>query len=110
MSQAATPIEQDTERRQTSYAGDRDKIVARLRRIKGQVRGIEAMVERDDYCIDVLTQLSAVMAATRSVGLVVLDSHIRGCVVGTCRHDHHDQDEMLDELSTAIERFAKAGG
>jgi DNA-binding FrmR family transcriptional regulator len=44
------------------------------------------------------------------VGLVVLDCHIRGCVVGTCRHDHHDQEEMLDELSTAIERFAKAGG
>lgn len=110
MSQAVTPMESGAERRQTSYAGEREKIVARLRRIEGQVRGIEAMVERDDYCIDVLTQLSAVMAATRSVGLVVLDSHIRGCVVGTCRHDHHDQEEMLDELSTAIERFAKAGG
>lgn len=96
--------------RTTDYEADRDKIVKRLRRIEGQVRGVQAMVERDDYCVDVLTQLSAVMAATRSVGLAVLDSHISGCVMGSCRHGHHDQQELLDELSTAIERFVKANG
>lgn len=96
--------------RTTDYEADREKIVKRLRRIEGQVRGVQAMVERDGYCVDVLTQLSAVMAATRSVGLAVLDSHISGCVMGSCRHGHHDQQELLDELSTAIERFVKANG
>jgi DNA-binding FrmR family transcriptional regulator len=96
------------EARSTSYEADRDKIVTRLRRIEGQVRGVQGMVERDAYCMEVLTQLSAIMAATRSVGLAVLDSHISGCVMGSCRHGHHDQQELLDELSEAIERFVKA--
>lgn len=107
--EAAADLIQDTPaRRTTSYANDKQKIQGRLRRIEGQVRGVQAMVEGDQYCVDVLTQLSAIMAATRSVGLAVLDSHIRGCVVGTCRHGHHDQQDMLDELSTAIERFVKS--
>lgn len=96
------------EPRSTSYDADRDKIVARLRRIEGQVRGVQGMVERDAYCVEVLTQLSAIMAATRSVGLAVLDSHIGSCVMGSCRHGHHNQQELLDELSEAIERFVKA--
>ena len=96
------------ERRTTSYAADKQNIQSRLRRIEGQVRGVATMVEDDQYCVDVLTQLSAIMAATRSVGLAVLDSHIRGCVMGTCRHGHHDNQEMLDELSIAIERFVKS--
>jgi DNA-binding FrmR family transcriptional regulator len=94
--------------RSTDYDGARENIVTRLRRIEGQVRGVQAMVERDDYCVDVLTQLSAIMSATRSAGLAVLDSHIGGCVMGTCRHGHQDQQELLDELWTAIERFVKA--
>jgi DNA-binding FrmR family transcriptional regulator len=98
----------EPESRSTSYDADRDKIVTRLRRIEGQVRGVQGMVERDAYCVDVLTQLSAIMAATRSVGLAVLDSHISGCVMGSCRHGHHDQQELLEELSAAIERFVKA--
>lgn len=97
-------------RRTTSYADERKKIHGRLRRIEGQVRAVQGMVKDDQYCVDVLTQLSAIMAATRSVGLAVLDSHIRGCVVGTCSHGHTDQQEMLDELSIAIERFVKSAG
>lgn len=96
------------ESRSTSYAADRENIVTRLRRIEGQVRGVQGMVERDAYCVEVLTQLSAIMAATRSVGLAVLDSHISGCVMGRCHHGHDDQQELLDELSEAIERFVKA--
>ena len=95
------------ERRSTSYAADKAKILARLRRMEGQVRGVQKMVEEDQYCLDVLTQLSAIMSAARSAGLLVLEDHIRGCVLGTCRHGHGDQEEILAELSGAIERFTR---
>ena len=102
----ATP----TERRSTSYAADKAKILARLRRMEGQVRGVQRMVEEDQYCVDVLTQLSAIIAAARQTGLLVLEDHIRGCVLGTCRHGHEDQEEIVDELSGAIERFTRSAG
>ena len=102
----ATP----TERRSTSYAADKAKILARLRRMEGQVRGVQKMVEQDQYCVDVLTQLSAIIAAARQTGLLVLEDHIRGCVVGTCHHGHTDREEILDELTGAIERFTRSVG
>jgi CsoR family transcriptional regulator, copper-sensing transcriptional repressor len=95
-------------RRSTSYAHDKAKILARLRRMEGQVRGVQRMVEADQYCVDVLTQLSAIIAAARSAGLLVLEDHIRGCVLGTCGHGHADQEEVLDELTQAIERFTRS--
>jgi DNA-binding FrmR family transcriptional regulator len=78
--------------------------------MEGQVRGVQRMVEDDQYCIDVLTQLSAVISAARGVGMLVLEDHIRGCVMGTCTHDHADQDAMLAELTQAIERFTRTAG
>jgi CsoR family transcriptional regulator, copper-sensing transcriptional repressor len=99
-----------TSRRSTSYAADKQKILARLRRIEGQVRGVQKMVQDDQYCVDVLTQLSAVIAAARQTGLLVLEDHIRGCVLGTCQHGHQDQEEMLAELTEAIERFTRTAG
>ena len=95
--------------KQTSYAADKAKILARLRRIEGQVRGVQKMVEEDQYCVDVLTQLSAIMAAARTTGLLVLEDHIRGCVIGG-NHPHHDQEEVLAELTGAIERFTRTAG
>lgn len=95
-------------RRSTSYAADKAKILARLRRLEGQMRGVQRMVEEDRYCVDVLTQLSAIIASSRAVGLMVLDDHIRGCVLGTCNHNHEDQEAMLSELSEAIERFTRS--
>jgi len=97
-------------RKSTSYAADKERILNRLRRMEGQVRGVHKMVESDTYCIDVLTQLSAVMSAARQVGLLVLEDHIRGCVLGTCAHNHDDQDAMLTELTQAIERFTRTAG
>ena len=97
-------------RRLTSYAADKDRILNRLRRMEGQVRGVQKMVEQDQYCVDVLTQISAIISAARGVGLLVLEDHIRGCVMGTCSHDHDDQEEMLAELSQAIERFTRTAG
>ena len=112
---AEPSIEPDTdgaastaERRSTSYGHDKAKILARLRRMEGQVRGVQRMVEQDQYCVDVLTQLSAVIAAARTAGLLVLEDHIRGCVLGTCGHGHDDREEMLAELTGAIERFTRS--
>ncbi len=109
----AASLEPDSgapERRSTSYAQDKAKILARLRRMEGQVRGVQRMVEEDQYCVDVLTQISAIIAAARATGLLVLEDHIRGCVMGTCRHGHEDQEEILNELTEAIERFTRVVG
>lgn len=90
-----------------SYSADKAKIQARLRRIEGQVRGVSRMVEDDAYCVDVLTQISSIIASLRSTGMLVLEDHIRGCVVGA---SEEDQEDVLDELTGAIERFVKSVG
>lgn len=90
--------------RHASYAEHRGRILTRLRRMEGQVRGVQRMIEEDQYCVDVLTQLSAIMAAARGVGLLVLEDHIRGCVVGA---DETNREARLDELTEAIERFTR---
>ena len=95
----------DTEQDVASYAHDKAKIQARLRRIEGQVRGVQRMVEEDKYCVDVLTQLSAIIAGARAVGLLVLEDHIRGCVVDA---EPENREDVLKELTTAIERFTRA--
>jgi len=64
----------DTDQEHVSYAHDKAKILARLRRIEGQVRGVQRMVEEDKYCVDVLTQLSAIIAGARAAGLLVVSS------------------------------------
>lgn len=96
-----------TDRQSDSYAADKLKILNRLKRTEGQVRGIARMVEEDKYCIDVLTQISAVTASLRSVGLLILEDHIRGCVVNG---DPDAQEETLEELNRAIERFVRSVG
>ena len=90
-----------------SYAHDKAKILARLRRIEGQVRGVGRMVENDQYCVDVLTQVSAIIAALRTTGLLVLEDHVRGCVMGA---GPEDRESVLDELTSAIERFTRSVG
>ncbi len=91
------------------YTGDKRRIVNRLRRIEGQVRGIEKMVEEDRYCIDVLTQVGAVMTALESVGLKVLEDHTRHCVAGALASgDEAEARAKVEELIAAVERFSKA--
>lgn len=94
-------------RRSTSYAHDKAKLLARLRRVEGQVRGVQRMVEEDQYCLDVLTQLSAIIAGARATGLLVLEDHIRGCVVGA---EPDGREAALAELTEAIERFTRTVG
>jgi CsoR family transcriptional regulator, copper-sensing transcriptional repressor len=87
------------------YSGERPKIVNRLRRIEGQVRGVERMVEEDRYCIDVVTQISAIQAALDKVALGLLDEHARHCVVGG--RAAGSPDELTDELMAAVGRLVR---
>ena len=87
------------------YAGDKDNLTARLSRIEGQVRGISRMVSEDKYCIDILTQVNAAKAALDKVSLLLIEAHVKGCVVASVREgDMH----KLDELVGAVARFARA--
>lgn len=90
-----------------SYLASQDDLLRRLRRIEGQIRGVQRMVEDDAYCVDVLTQISAVVSACEKVGLKVLESHIRGCVADAIASD--DGDSKITELTEALERFLKVG-
>jgi DNA-binding FrmR family transcriptional regulator len=88
------------------YTATKDQLLKRLRRIEGQVRGIQGMVDDDRYCIDVLTQISAVQAALDKVALGLLDDHARHCVVGG---DAEKQDERTGELMAAVGRLMRRG-
>ncbi len=88
----------------TSYAHDKAKIMARLRRMEGQVRGVQRMVEEDRYCIDVVTQLSAIQAALDKVALSLLDDHARHCMQGKGTVDA-DPSEQVNELMGAVGRL-----
>ncbi|HEX4215016.1 MAG TPA: metal-sensitive transcriptional regulator [Candidatus Dormibacteraeota bacterium] len=87
------------------YEKDKEALLARLRRIEGQVRGVARMVDEDKYCIDVLTQINAIKVAIDRVGLLLLEDHIKNCVTDASRHDHGDR---VDELVKAVGRFARA--
>lgn len=91
------------------YHDDKAAVLTRLRRIEGQVRGLQRMVESDTYCIDVLTQVAAVTSALQSVAMKLVDEHLHHCVAGAA--DSDDPTEMatkLAEASRAIERLVKS--
>ncbi len=89
-----------------SYAKDKQEILVRLRRIEGQLKGIHRMIEEDKYCVDVLNQLSSVIAATQKVAAIILQDHIRGCVHDALSRDEHG-DDYVNELVTVVERFIR---
>jgi DNA-binding FrmR family transcriptional regulator len=88
------------------YTATKDQLLKRLNRVEGQVRGVKRMVEDDRYCIDVLTQISAVQAALDKVALGLLDEHARHCVV---RAEDGERIEMTDELMAAVGRLMRRG-
>ena len=91
------------------YVENKDELAKRLRRIEGQVRGIQRMVDEDTYCIDVLTQVSAATKALQSVAMSLLDQHLRHCVTGAVQADDHAETErIITEASRAIERLVKS--
>jgi DNA-binding FrmR family transcriptional regulator len=89
------------------YSATKDQLLKRLRRVEGQVRGIEGMVQDDRYCIDVLTQISAVQAALDKVALGLLDQHANHCVMGA--PDGEAKAEKTDELMAAVGRLMRRG-
>jgi CsoR family transcriptional regulator, copper-sensing transcriptional repressor len=90
------------------YTKEKQTLARRLHRIEGQVRGIERMVENDRYCIDILTQIAAVNTALESLGLKILDEHVRHCVAGALSSGNTaDAEKKIDELLEAVQRFAR---
>lgn len=91
------------------YVANKDSLVKRLHRIEGQVRGIEKMVEDDRYCIDIITQISAVSTALEAVAIKILDDHVNHCVAGALASgDEEVAAEKARELLDAVHRFTKA--
>lgn len=97
----------ETEAGQHGYVAHKEVLAKRLRRIEGQVRGIEKMVEEERYCIDVLTQISAIEAALDKVALGLVDEHVRHCVVGG--HGEGSAAEMTEELMASVARLMRRG-
>lgn len=87
-------------RRSKSYAADKDNLLKRLRRMEGQVRGLQQMVEDDRYCLDVVQQINALTAAAREVALLILSDHLKGCV--TAATSGEDQDAAIKEMMTVL--------
>ncbi len=88
------------------YTASKEQLEKRLARIEGQVRGISKMVEEDRYCIDILTQISAIRAALDKVALGLLDGHAHTCVIGA---QPDQQDERTEEMMAAVGRLLRRG-
>jgi DNA-binding FrmR family transcriptional regulator len=85
------------------YSASKEQLIARLRRIEGQVRGVQRMIDEDRYCIDVVTQISAIEGALEKVALGLLDGHTRHCVLGP--ESEELRDERTEELVAAFGRL-----
>jgi CsoR family transcriptional regulator, copper-sensing transcriptional repressor len=88
------------------YIENKEKVKNRLRRISGQIGGIERMVDEERYCIDILTQISAAQAAINKVALALLDEHTRHCVVGAATPEARE--EKTEEMMEAVSRLLKS--
>jgi len=95
-----------TETAAPAYRGDKEALLKRLRRVEGQVRGVERMVDEERYCIDVVTQITAIQAALDKVALGLLDEHARHCVIGG---GAGKQEERTTELMGAVKRLMRHG-
>jgi DNA-binding FrmR family transcriptional regulator len=85
------------------YAMKKEDLLGRLRRVEGQVRGVQRMIEEDQYCIDILTQLNSVTAALKAVGVGLLDGHARHCLRES--FEQGGGDAKVDEMMAAMARF-----
>lgn len=84
---------------------EKDKVINRLKRIEGQVRGIQSMVEEDRYCVDILVQISAIQSALKNVGFAVTERHIKHCVTDAIQNG--EGEETIDELMNVLKQFSK---
>ena len=86
---------------------DKEKIQNRLKRIEGQVRGVQRMVDEESYCVDVLTQISSIVSAMERVGAILLKDHVEHCVRESIEKGGEEADEKIEELTAAVERFLR---
>ena len=94
--------------KELSKTNDKDALIKRLKRIEGQVKGIQKMIEDDRYCVDVLIQISAIRSAINKVGTIMLENHVKGCVSESIKHDDSESTEnMINELMDTINKFTK---
>lgn len=89
------------------YSYTKDEYTARLKRIEGQIRGLQRMIDEDTYCIDVLTQIGSVTKALQSVGIALVDEHLRHCVMDAADRSPDEGDEKIDEATAAIARLLR---
>jgi DNA-binding FrmR family transcriptional regulator len=90
------------------YEMSKEQLLVRLRRVEGQIRGLQQMVEADRYCIDVLTQIAAITKALQSVAVGLLDDHLRHCVTDAVATGGPEADRKLSEATAAIDRLLKS--
>ena len=90
------------------YTPDKDAVLKRLRRIEGQVRGLQRMVEEEKYCIDILTQISAATSALRAVALELLEDHLGHCVTHAIEAGGPGAQAKVREAAAAVERLVKS--
>ncbi len=90
------------------YLHDKDRYLARMKRIEGQARGVHRMIEEDKYCIDILTQISALTSALEGVAIGLLDEHLKHCVVDAAKEGGPEAETKLKEASDAIARLVKS--
>jgi CsoR family transcriptional regulator, copper-sensing transcriptional repressor len=93
-------------RTSTGYRNDKQAILRRLRKIEGQVRGLQQMVEDDRYCLDIVQQITALSAAAREVSVIVLEDHLRGCVAHAVREDNAEP--VIKEMVTVLGRALRS--
>lgn len=89
-----------------AYGSDKEKILTRLRRIEGQTRGLQRMIEDDKYCIDIITQVASVQAALEQVSLLLMENHMKGCLTEAVQQGNGDA--KITEMMEVLRRYAKA--
>ena len=99
-------MSQATTTRQYRYTQDKPALLARMKKIEGQARGIQKMIEDDRYCIDIIQQLTALTAAVDEVSLLILQNHIKGCVTDAIREEHGEGHvrELMATIRKAMKR------
>jgi DNA-binding FrmR family transcriptional regulator len=93
---------------QPGYHADKAAVLARLRRVEGQIRGLQRMVDSDTYCIDVLTQVSAATRALQGVAVALLEDHLRHCVVEGSAAEPGRAEDLVVEATKAVERLVRS--
>lgn len=95
------------EEKKLAETNNKDALQKRLKRIEGQVKGIQKMVDEDRYCVDILVQISAIRSAINKVGTIILENHVKGCVSNSIRNDDEDVESTINEMMDIINKFTK---